>query len=32
MRIMWNYIRSCVDGADTPDAADIFAVRFQLTF
>jgi phosphate-selective porin OprO/OprP len=32
MRIMWNYIRSCVDGPDTTDAADIFMVRFQLTF
>ncbi len=32
VRIMWNYIRSCVDGADTSDAANIFMTRVQVDF
>lgn len=32
VRIMWNYIRSSVAGADTSDAADIFMTRVQVDF
>ncbi len=32
MRLMLNYIRTCVDGSDTADAADIVVARLQLTF
>ncbi len=32
VRIMWNYIRACVDGIDTSDAADIFLTRVQFDF
>jgi phosphate-selective porin OprO and OprP len=32
VRIMWNYIHSCVDGSDTEDAADILVMRFQIAF
>ncbi len=31
-RVTWNYIRSCVNAADTSDAADIFLMRLQLVF
>lgn len=32
VRLMWNYVRSDVDGSDTSDAADIFMMRVQLAF
>jgi phosphate-selective porin OprO/OprP len=32
VKLMWNYIRSDVDGSDTDDAADIFMMRVQLMF
>jgi phosphate-selective porin len=32
VKLMWNYIRSDVDGSDTNDAADIFMMRVQLAF
>ncbi len=32
MRLMWNYIRSCVDGRDVSNAADIFMMRVQVDF
>jgi phosphate-selective porin OprO/OprP len=32
VRVMWNYIRSCADGLDVSNAADIFAMRMQVDF
>lgn len=32
MRISGNYIRSCVSGPLTSDAADIFLIRLQIAF
>ncbi len=32
VRFMANYIRSCLDGADTSDSADIFLTRVQFDF
>ncbi|HDZ21694.1 MAG TPA: porin, partial [Phycisphaerae bacterium] len=32
MRISGNYIRSCVNGPLTSDAADIFLIRLQIAF
>ncbi len=32
VRLMWNYIRSYVDGNDVSSAADIFAMRAQVDF
>jgi len=32
VRLMWNYIRSCVDGRDVSNAADIFMMRMQVDF
>lgn len=32
VRLGWNYIRSCIDGSDTSDTADIFLMRLQIAF
>ena len=32
VRLMWNYIRSCADGFDSSNAADIFVARVQVDF
>ena len=32
VKLMWNYVRSDIDGSDTDDAADIFMMRVQLEF
>ncbi|NIA06650.1 MAG: porin, partial [Actinobacteria bacterium] len=32
VRLMWNYVRSMVDGSDTDEAADIAMMRVQVDF
>jgi phosphate-selective porin OprO/OprP len=32
VRLMWNYIRACVDRRNCSEAADIFAMRMQFDF
>jgi phosphate-selective porin OprO/OprP len=32
VRLMWNYIRACVDRSHCSEAADIFAMRMQFDF